>query len=154
METGVSRGRKEYKNMRHLNQNERIKIEHFLNMKYSIRSIAKMLNVSPSTISREIRRNQKDIRANTYGIYEYCKHRKNCTLLHTSTAKQCSTDCPKYELETCTLFDKKNSSHKDEIRVSENTIRNYISKGLFQADVFDTIHPRFVSKTSKKRRSI
>ena len=38
--------------------------------------------------------------------------------------------------------------------VSKNTIRNYISKGLFQADVFDTIHPRFVSKTSKKRRSI
>ncbi len=209
--------------MKHLNQSDRIKIEHYLNMNYSLRSIAKMLNVSPSTISREINRNKKDIRANTYGIHVNCKHRKNCNLLITSTAKQCSTSCPNYELESCSLFSKKNSSpvcnscpkisqcrlakksykanvaefryenrittsrsssritseqlsflnnlftplmkkgqsisviyqnHKDEIMVSENTIRNYVSKGLFNADLLDTIHPRFVSKTSKKRRII
>lgn len=209
--------------MKHLTQSDRIKIEHYLNMNYSIRSIAKMLNVSPSTISREINRNKKNIRANTYGINVNCKHRKNCNLLITSTAKQCSTHCPGYELEFCSVLSKKNSSpvcnfcprlsrcrlskkaykantasfryedrisssrstsritaeqltflnnlftplmkqgqsisviynnHKDEIMVSENTIRNYVSKGLFNADVLDTIHPRFVSKTSKKRRVI
>ena len=209
--------------MKHLNQSDRIRIEHYLNMSYSLRCIAKMLNVSPSTISREIKRNKKDIKANTYGINVNCKHRKNCNLLITSTAKQCSTSCPKYELESCSLFSKKNSSpvcnscpklsrcrlskksykantaefryedrisssrsssritseqlvflnnlftplmkqgqsisviynnHKDEIMVSENTIRNYVSKGLFNVDLLDTIHPRFVSKTSKKRRII
>ena len=223
MKLGVSRGRKEFVIMKHLNQSDRIKIEHYLNMNYSLRSIAKMLNVSPSTISREIHRNKKDIRANTYDIHVRCKHRKNCNLLITSTAKQCSTTCPNYELESCSLFSKKNSSpvcnscprisqcrlakksykantaelkyedrmitsrsssritseqlsflnnlftplmkqgqsisviynnHKDEIVVSENTIRNYIRKGLFHADLLDTIHPRFVSKTSKKRRII
>lgn len=209
--------------MKHLTQSDRIKIEHFLNMNYSLRKIAKLLNVSPSTISREVNRNKKDIKANLYGINVNCKHRKNCSLLFTSTAKQCSNTCPKYELESCSLFDKKNSSpvcnscpkisrcrlakkaykanvaefryedriatsrssaritsdqltflnnlftplmkkgqsisviyqnHKDEIMVSENTIRNYVSKGLFNADLLDTIHPRFVSKTSKKRRII
>ena len=74
-------------------------------MKYSIRSIAKMLNAFPSTISREINRNKKETRANTYGIYVNCKHRKNCNLLINSTAKQCSTSCPNCELE----FNKKNS---------------------------------------------
>lgn len=223
IELGVSRGRKEFVIMKHLNQSDRIKIEHYLNMNYSLRSIAKMLNVSPSTISREINRNKKETKANTFGIYVNCKHRKNCDLLITSTAKQCSTSCPNYEIESCSLFDKKNSSpvcnscpriarcrlvkksykanvaelkyedrivtsrsssritsehlsflnnlftplmkqgqsisviynnHKDEIIVSENTIRNYIGKGLFNADLLDTIHPRFVSKTSKKRRII
>ena len=55
MKLGVSRGRKEFVIMKHLNQSDRIKIEHYLNMNYSLRSIAKMLNVSPSTISRETR---------------------------------------------------------------------------------------------------
>lgn len=209
--------------MKHLSQSDRIKIEHFLNMNYSLRNIAKILNVSPSTISREINRNKKNIKANLYGINVNCKHRKNCNLLFTSRAKQCSTSCLKYELESCSLFDKKNSypvcnscpkisrcrlakktykanaaefkyedriatsrsssritreqfdflnnlftplmkqgqsisviynNHKDEIMVSENTIRNYVNKGLFNADLLDTIHPRFVSKTSKKRRII
>ena len=96
--------------MKHLNQSDRIKIEHYLNMNYSLRSIAKMLNVSPSMISREIHRNKKDIRANTYDIHVRCKHRKNCNLLITSTAKQCSTSCLNYEIKSCSLFDKKNSS--------------------------------------------
>jgi|GEM_PF-5843165 hypothetical protein len=51
METGVSRGGKEYKNMRHLNQSDRIKIEHFLNMKYCE-------NVNRSSVN-DIQRNQK-----------------------------------------------------------------------------------------------
>ena len=211
------------KKMKHLNESARIKIEHYLNMHYSLRTIAKMLSVSPSTISREISRNKKEIKANTYGIYVNCKHRKHCDLLMMSTAKQCSVSCPKYETESCSLFDKKNSSpvcnscpkvskcrlakkaykaqvaefkyenrietsrsssritveqftflnnlftslmkqgqsvsviynnHKDEIMVSENTIRNYLNKGLFHADLLDAIHPRFVAKTSKKRRII
>lgn len=46
------------------------------------------------------------------------------------------------------------NNHQDEIMVSENTIRNYVNKGLFDVNLLDTIRPRFTSKTSKKRRII
>ncbi len=210
--------------MAHLEERNRIEIENYLNNGYSIQDIAKFLKVAPSTISREIQRNRKIIRANNFGIYVNCKHRKDCSLLkNSSMAKQCSIYCPNYELKTCPFFAKKNhtpvcnscsnitrcklekrvykasvadikyndrilssrtpsritkeqfdsldtlftplmrqgqsisviyQNHKDEIMVSENTIRNYVRKGLFNADLLDTIRPRFTSITSKKRRVI
>ena len=45
-------------------------------------------------------------------------------------------------------------NHKDEIMVSENTIRNYLKKGLFQSNQLDMIRPRFTSEKSSKRRII
>ena len=215
---------KEEKNMAHLEERNRIEIEHYLNNGFSIQDIARFLKVAPSTISREIQRNMKIIKANNYGLNVNCKHRKNCSLLkNTSIYKQCSIYCPNYELNTCSLFTKKNhtpvcnscpninrcrlekrvykanvadikyndriiksrtparitkeqfdslnllftplmkqgqsisviyQNHKDEILVSENTIRNYVRKGLFNVDLLDTIRPRFTSKTSKKKRVI
>lgn len=210
--------------MAHLEERNRIEIEHYLNNGYSIQDIARFLRVAPSTISREIQRNMKVIRANNFGLNVNCKHRKNCSLLkNTSIYKQCSIYCQNYELNTCHLFAKKNhipvcnscpnitrcklekrvykasvadikyndrivssrapsritkeqfdslnilftplmkqgqsisviyQNHKNEIMVSENTIRNYVRKGLFNVDLLDTIRPRFTSKTSKKRRVI
>lgn len=215
---------KEEKNMAHLEERNRIEIEHYLNNGFSIQDIARFLRVAPSTISREIQRNMKVIRANNFGLNVNCKHRKNCSLLkNTSIYKQCSIYCQNYELNKCSLFAKKNhtpvcnscpnitrcklekrvykasvadikyndrivssrapsritkeqfdslnilftplmkqgqsisviyQNHKNEIMVSENTIRNYVRKGLFNVDLLDTIRPRFTSKTSKKRRVI
>jgi len=45
----------------HLSEKERQKIEFLLNNNYSIRNIAKELERSPSTISREINRNKINI---------------------------------------------------------------------------------------------
>ena len=45
------------------------------------------------------------------------------------------------------------NNHQDEIMVSENTIRNYVNKGLFDVNLLDTIRPRFTSKTSKKKKN-
>lgn len=45
-------------------------------------------------------------------------------------------------------------NHKDEIMVSENTIRNYLKKGLFKSNQLDMIRPRFTSEKSSKRRII
>lgn len=210
--------------MKHLTESDRIRIEVYLNQGFSIRKIAKILSVAPSTISREINKSKKEIRANNYGINIKCKHRKNCSLLkETSIIKRCSLNCPNYEIETCTLLSQKNASpvcnscsksnkchlkkmkyqarvaefkhinrisesrtptritqeqfdflndlftplmkqgqsisviynnHKEEIMVSENTIRNYVNKGLFNVNLLDTIRPRFTSKTSKKKRII
>lgn len=210
--------------MKHLKENDRIRIEVYLNQGFSLRKIAKLLGVAPSTISREVNKSKKEIRANNFSISIKCKNRKNCDLLKgTSILKRCSIDCPNYEAETCSFLDKKNSSpvcnscpnsnkchlkkmkyqariaefkhvnrisesrtpsrltqeqfdylnnlftplmkqgqsisviynnHKNEIMVSENTIRNYVNKGLFDVNLLDTIRPRFTSKTSKKRRII
>lgn len=45
-------------------------------------------------------------------------------------------------------------NHKDKIMVSENTIRNYLKKGLFNSNQLDMIRPRFTSEKSSKRRTI
>lgn len=45
-------------------------------------------------------------------------------------------------------------NHKDEIMVSENTIRNYLKKGLFTSNQLDMIRPRFTVEKSSKRRII
>ena len=45
-------------------------------------------------------------------------------------------------------------NHKNDIMVSENTIRNYITKGLFSCNQLDMIRPRFTSEKSSKRRII
>lgn len=45
-------------------------------------------------------------------------------------------------------------NHKHEIMVSENTIRNYLKKGLFNSNQLDMIRPRFTVEKSSKRRII
>lgn len=46
------------------------------------------------------------------------------------------------------------NNHKNKIMVSENTIRNYLKKGLFNSNQLDMIRPRFASIKSSKRRII
>ena len=44
--------KKEEKNMAHLEERNRIEIEHYLNNGFSIQDIARFLKVAPSTISK------------------------------------------------------------------------------------------------------
>ena len=50
---------------KHFTINERICIAFCINNSYSIRNIAKLLHKSPSSVSREIKRNSKN------GVYIY-----------------------------------------------------------------------------------
>lgn len=45
-------------------------------------------------------------------------------------------------------------NHKDEIMVSENTVRNYLKRGLLKSNQLDMIRPRFTANKSVKRRVI
>lgn len=45
-------------------------------------------------------------------------------------------------------------NHKDEIMISENTVRNYLKRGLLKSNQLDMIRPRFTSNKSVKRRVI
>jgi transposase len=45
-------------------------------------------------------------------------------------------------------------NHKDEIIVSENTVRNYLKRGLLKSNQLDMIRPRFTANKSVKRRVI
>lgn len=45
-------------------------------------------------------------------------------------------------------------NHKDEIMISENTVRNYLKKGLLDSNQLDMIRPRFTAHKSIKRRVI
>ena len=45
-------------------------------------------------------------------------------------------------------------NHKDEIMISENTVRNYLKRGLLNSNQLDMIRPRFTANKSVKRRVI
>lgn len=45
-------------------------------------------------------------------------------------------------------------NHKDEIMISENTVRNYLKRGLLKSNQLDMIRPRFAANKSVKRRVI
>ena len=45
-------------------------------------------------------------------------------------------------------------NHKDEIMISENTVRNYLKRGLLKSNQPDMIRPRFTANKSVKRRVI
>ncbi|WP_337899574.1 helix-turn-helix domain-containing protein, partial [Mesomycoplasma ovipneumoniae] len=55
----------EKRKFKHFSFEDLVKIEFLLQQNKSIRFIARQLNVSPSTVSREIKRN-----LNEYGVYE------------------------------------------------------------------------------------
>ena len=45
-------------------------------------------------------------------------------------------------------------NHKDEIMISENTVRNYLKRSLLKSNQLDIIRPRFTANKSVKRRVI
>lgn len=73
------------KNYKHLSLEERVLIEDRLNFQKSIRSIAKELGKSPSTILREIRNHSVTINEE----FTDCLNRKDCNYRHLCGKTDC-----------------------------------------------------------------
>lgn len=92
---------------KHLTRDERIKIETMLDHHQSIRSIAKELNHSPSTILREIRNHTQiqKARSNDCILRKECKHTDVCksvTCFHMcSKCNVCTKYCTDYTKALC-----------------------------------------------------
>ncbi len=105
-------------NFKHLSWTERNKIHGLLGKK-SFKQIAKELNRSPSTISREVRGHMKIIMkgAKWSHLFNDCKFRKvcekkylcddlNCPGKKCSTCAKCNDICEDYVKEECPLLDR------------------------------------------------
>jgi IS30 family transposase len=105
-------------NFKHLTSNERHKI-HGLLGKQSFKQIAKGINRSPSTVSREVRAHMQLKRkgAKWSHYFNDCKFRKTCTKAYMcdntncpgkrcSTCGKCNYTCKDYVKEECPLLDK------------------------------------------------
>lgn len=107
-----------------LSYDERVLIEDRLNQGFSVKSIAKFLNRSPSSISREIKRHSVTIRKSTS-----CSHINNCEVKNLCTncrfkGNSICKRCPEcYKL--CSLFSPMSCSIK-ELGVSEATLHRLI----------------------------
>lgn len=89
------------KSRSHLSLEDRAKIEYGLNTKKSVRSIAKELGKTPSTILREIQRHTYDRKSNKNN----CLHRNSCDKRHAcgseSCHRLCRATCGKKCFRTC-----------------------------------------------------
>lgn len=80
-------------NQKHLTLTDRTYIEQELSMGSSFKSIAKRLHKDSTTISKEVRKNAKDIRGNyTHSRCSQCKHFRSCDIRGTDIAAK---NCPK-----------------------------------------------------------
>ena len=98
---------------KHMSLIDRKAIETALNQGMSLGSIAKCLERSPSTISREIRRNAEVSLKGCYGrVMNCCVHRRDCDIRHLcndvshcrslcSRCDRCNSVCPDFEEELC-----------------------------------------------------
>lgn len=73
----------------HLSLEDRAKIEYGLNTKKSVRSIAKELGKTPSTVLREIQRHTYDRTSNKNN----CLHRNDCDKRHVCGSESCNRLC-------------------------------------------------------------
>ncbi len=85
---------------KHLTIEQRVLIEDRLNKRDSVRSIAKELGVSPSTILREIKRHITTIKA----IDNECVYRKDCDHKKLCNEAYCNRLCSKCRHINCTLY--------------------------------------------------
>ena len=85
---------------KHLSIEQRVLIEDRLYKKHSIRSIAKELGVSPSTVQREIKRHTQVIVSNQND----CKHRRGCQYQHLCKKPWCKTKCAHCFTTSCTKY--------------------------------------------------
>ena len=86
---------------KHLTNEERSQIEHLLRARKSIKDIAHILEKSPSTISREIKKHAVPSDKSAVGrIRNRCIHRKNCNKYYLCEDKP---DCKKQRCSTCSL---------------------------------------------------
>ena len=93
----------------HLTTEERYKIQHLLDSKTSIRKIAELLNRSPSTIMREIKRHTNTLPAKATNCInkKYCSHKHICGNMYCRKACkncfQCKKHCPDYAEAYCEI---------------------------------------------------
>ena len=90
---------------KHLTNAERIKIETLLSQGFSIRSIADLLEKSPSTISREIGKHSIVNTPNTCDCNDYT----GCNVKHICGSKDCNKKCRSCHLakKYCELYSKR-----------------------------------------------
>lgn len=99
---------------KHLTNEERSQIEHLLRGRKSIKEIARILDKSPSTVSREIKKHAVPSDKSAVGrIRNRCVHRKscmkfylcedkpNCKKQRCSTCNLCNSVCPEFVEEHC-----------------------------------------------------
>ena len=107
----TSKSKNKRKN-KHLTDSQRVHIESCLNNKESIRRIAALINKSPATVSREIKRNMKvyPARANDCLQRNECRRRRICgrqDCIHrcaSHCASECKNYCQQYEPAKCDLL--------------------------------------------------
>ena len=80
-------------NNKHLSLDDRKKIEEGIEKGLRKFEIAKLVNKSPSTVTKEIKKNRKLKPRNTYNSPDKCIHLKDC--------KVCISRCKDYEEEPC-----------------------------------------------------
>jgi IS30 family transposase len=98
---------------KHLTDEERMLIQNWLKARVSIKEIARNLEKSTSTISREIRKHAKDTdKYAKYRPHNRCMKRKECgkrylcleeadCIRKCSTCNKCNKVCPDYEEQIC-----------------------------------------------------
>ena len=87
----MNKKRQTFHNQKHLTLTDRTYIEQELSMGSSFKSIAERLHKDPTTISKEVRKNAKDIKGHrTYSRCSKCKHFRSCDIRGTDLpAKAC-----------------------------------------------------------------
>lgn len=105
---------------KHLTLENRIDMQTKLTLGDSLSSIARSLNKSPTTISREIQKHRVSLQATPYGrLANSCKHRHYCEEFDVCDAcqykrpkdfcrfcKHCNQGCPSYEEDPCPRLEK------------------------------------------------
>lgn len=103
-------------NHKHLSLNDRSAIQFKLNEGQSFRRIARDLDKSPATVSKEVRRHSISLVNGAVGrIPNKCIHKatcvvsglcgsKDCRLAYCRSCKRCNTVCPDYQEEHCPLL--------------------------------------------------
>lgn len=97
--------------MAHMTLNDRIYIQEGLDMGLSIRTIAKTINKSPSSVVREIERHKFIKGKRRPDLLENCALKKNCEIRHLCqgidcnslcrTCEKCKSICPNYTPVKC-----------------------------------------------------
>lgn len=85
---------------KHLTIEQRVLIEDRLNKRVSIRSIAKELAISPSTISREIQKHAVVYKATEND----CVYRRDCACKHLCNKENCNKLCAKCRVVSCVKY--------------------------------------------------
>ena len=100
--------------MSHMTLDDRITIQECLNNGISIRTIAKRINKSPSTVMREIKKHKTVKGKRRPDLLDECAFKRTCNIYHLCkdihcnsacrTCELCKTKCPNYKPDSCDLL--------------------------------------------------